>query len=260
MKNSLPIIIWLVVIAFIAAGFVTACADDAVGWGTVKGRVIWAGASVPERKAIAAVATHADRKHCLSKGQLLDEDVVVNAKNTGLRWAFVSLGDAANADKAPPIHPDLKEIKQKEVVMDQPCCMFEPHALGMRQGQVLVAKNSAPVLHSFKWTNSLGAGGNITLPPKDEQRILGLRAARLPITINCSIHPWMSARVAVFNHPYFAVTDESGAFAIVKAPAGKLRLRVWHESGGWLGKAAGKNGQPIVIKAGAVTDLGDLQY
>ena len=31
--------------------------------------------------------------------------------------------------------------KDKDVVIDQPTCQFIPHALGMRQGQNLVAKN-----------------------------------------------------------------------------------------------------------------------
>jgi hypothetical protein len=259
MKSVLPFLPLLVMIVP-SVGNVTA--DDPAGWGTVKGRIVWGGASVPERRAVAAVATHTDKKHCLSRGELFEENVVVNTKNDGLRWAFVSIGDGTDADKAPPIHPDLKEIKQKEVVMDQPCCMFVPHVLGMRQGQVLVAKNSAPVLHNFKWTGSvlLGVGGNITLAPKSEKRIADLPANRLPISINCNIHPWMSAQVAVFNHPYFAVTDGNGAFEMVKVPAGKLRLRVWHESSGFLGKAAGKKGQPITVKSGAVTDLGSLKY
>jgi hypothetical protein len=261
MASFLRKILSLAVVYFASAGLSSVAADDPSGWGTVKGRIVWGAAAVPERKVIAAVATHNDKKHCLSKGEILDEDVVVNPKNNGLRWAFVSIGDGTDADKAPPIHPDLKEIKQKEVVMDQPCCMFVPHALAMRQGQVLVAKNSAPVLHNFKWTGNvaLRVGGNITLSPKDERRIKNLPAYRIPITINCNIHPWMTARVAVFSHPYFAVTDEDGAFEIAQAPAGNFRLRVSHDKG-WLGGAAGRNGQPIVIKAGAVTDLGNLRY
>jgi len=262
MPSSLSKVLSPAVLSIVAVGSSgSIAADDSADWGTVKGRVVWGDAAVPGRKVVSAVATHSDKKHCLSKGEILDEDVVVNSKNKGLRWAFVAIGDGANADKAPPIHPDLKEIKQKEVVMDQPCCMFVPHALGMRQGQVLVVKNSAPVLHNFKWTGNvvLGVGGNVTMAPKHEHRIPDLPAYRIPIMINCNIHPWMSARVAVFNHPYFAVTDENGAFELVKVPAGNLRLRVSHEKG-WLGGAAGKNGQPIVVRGGAVTDLGNLQY
>jgi len=233
------------------------------GWGTVKGRLIWdANVPVPERKPIAAVAANNDKAHCLSKGPILDETVVVHAKNKGLRWALVVLLDGANPNMPPPIHPDLKEIKNKEVVIDQPCCMFVPHVLAMRQGQTLVAKNSAPIAHNFKWTGNVlkGVGGNVLMPPNAVHRIPGLAAERLPMSIDCNIHSWMHARVGIYNHPYFAVTNENGAFELVKAPAGNFRLWVYHESKGYRGGAKGKNGEPIQIKADAVTDLGNLEY
>ena len=36
----------------------------------------------------------------------------------------------------------------------------------------------------------------------------------LPVSVSCSIHPWMKARVFCFAHPYFAITDENGNFEI----------------------------------------------
>ena len=39
----------------------------------------------------------------------------------------------------------------------------------------------------------------------------------------------------VCDHPYFAVTDASGAFRIANVPAGvELEFRVWHEKAGYL--------------------------
>jgi hypothetical protein len=69
----------------------------------------------------------------------------------------------------------------------------------------------------------------------------------------------MEGRVAVFDHPYFAITDEHGKFEIKDAPAGKFRIVAYQEKIGWRGGAKGKKGQEITIKAGGVTDLGDLQ-
>lgn len=42
-------------------------------------------------------------------------------------------------------------------------------------------------------------------------------------------HPWPTAYLAVFDHPYFAVTAPNGTFTIDRVPAGRYRLRVWHE-------------------------------
>src|SRR5262249_4421621 len=82
-----------------------------------------------------------------------------------------------------------------------------------------------------------------------------------PISVQCDIHPWMKAYIRVFNHPYFAVTDEDGKFTIKDAPAGEWRIVVWQEKSGW-GKAdrndpnpPTKTGTPITIKAGETTTL-----
>lgn len=36
----------------------------------------------------------------------------------------------------------------------------------------------------------------------------------------------------VFDHPFFAVTDDKGAFSIPNVPAGAYTLRAWHEDAG----------------------------
>jgi hypothetical protein len=231
-------------------------------WGmSVKGRIVYGGATIPEQKPIASVAQSTDKGHCLEKGPILDEEWVINKKNRGLQWTFVWLA-GPDPKAVVPIHASLKQLAKKEVVMDQPRCRFEPHALGMREGQILLAKNSSPIPHNYKWSGDPFAGatgGNVLLPPGGSIPIKDLKASRLPVLINCNIHGWMKAYVRVFTHPYFAVTDENGAFEIPSPPAGDYRLVVWNENG-WLGGAKGKNGQPIAIKANAVTDVGNLEY
>ena len=231
-------------------------------WGDVKGRIVWADKNLPKRQVIDSVKNNPDKAHCLMNGDILDEKWVVNEKNKGLRYSFVWLVDAQDIKAKLPIHPDLAKPKDDKVVIDQPCCMFVPHAIGMREGQVLLVKNPAPVTHNFKWTGNpaLGIAGNVSMPSKFELPIKGLVADRLPIKIECSIHPWMNGWVRVFDHPYFAVTDENGAFTMPKAPAGDYKLVIWHGSGGFTGGAKGRTGQPIAIAAGKMTDPGELQY
>lgn len=232
-------------------------------WATVKGRIIWGGDKVPAPQEVTIPNDHADKKVCTKDGKVYDEKWVVNPKNKGLRYTFVWLAPADPKKPTPlPIHPDLKTPKSKEVVLDQPLCMFVPHALGMREGQTLLVKNSAPFAHNFKWTgnpNNANAGNNILMPADSDRKIEGLVADRLPVRIECNIHPWMGGWLRVFNHPYFAITDADGKFEMPNAPAGNYRLVVWHGSGGWLGGAKGKDGQPINIKATG-TDVGDLAY
>jgi hypothetical protein len=239
---------------------------DAQGnqWGNIKGRITWGGKDIPKQQPIAAVNTSPDKAACHKDGNVVvDEKWVVNPKNKGLRWTFVWLANEDVKNKDLPIHPSLKAPKADKVVMDQPLCAFAPHAIVLREGQVLVAKNSAAVSHNFKWTGNpttANAGNNVLIAPGNAFDIKGLVADRLPIKIECNIHPWMNGWVRVFDHPYYALTDADGAFEFKDAPAGTYRLIVWHGSGGWLGGAAGKNGKVINIKAGGTLDLGSLDY
>jgi len=233
---------------------------DTQGWGTVQGQVIKLGPA-PEQKPIEAASKHQDAKNCLAQGPVVDQAWVVNPKDKGVKWVFVWL--QPDKDKGPtelPIHPSLKEIKQKEVVIDQPCCTFIPHALAMREGQVLIAKNSAPMPHNFKYGGNptKNPGGNFLIPPGGQIPIKELVADRTPVAVNCTIHPWMNGWVRVFNHPYYAVTDADGKFEIKNAPAGDFRLVVWQESVGW-GTPGLKYGEPITIKAGETTKVPTIE-
>src|SRR5438105_257955 len=143
----------MVVILIISASFLGPNPPaDAQGleWGTVKGRITWGGKDIPKQQPLAAVTTSPDKAACTKDGHVVvDERWVVNPKNKGLRWTFVWLANEDVTSKQPlPVHPSLKALKSDKVIMDQPLCAFAPHAIGMREGQVLVAKNSAPIAHN----------------------------------------------------------------------------------------------------------------
>lgn len=227
-------------------------ADGKEAWGTIKGQVVWPG-DVPEP---VESNVDKDKKECLAKGKIFDETYEIDKKSKGLRYVFVWL-TPVEADRELPIHPDLKAIKDKDVVVDQPCCKFEPHALALRAGQTLVVKNSSSVIHNFKYDGVLDSGNKV-IPPRQELQI-DLKADSRPIRATCSIHAWMGGWIRVYNHPYFAVTDKEGHFEIRNAPAGEFRLKVWHDSG-WLDGVKGKDGRKITIPGGKETDLGKIEW
>ncbi len=53
------------------------------------------------------------------------------------------------------------------------------------------------------------------------------------IRVTSNSHPWMMGYVFVFDHPYAAVTDENGSFAIEGLLPGEYTLKIWHEGLGW---------------------------
>jgi hypothetical protein len=49
------------------------------------------------------------------------------------------------------------------------------------------------------------------------------------VVVRDSDHAWPTAYLAVFDHPYFAVTAPNGTFRIDGVPPGRYTLKVWHE-------------------------------
>jgi hypothetical protein len=47
--------------------------------------------------------------------------------------------------------------------------------------------------------------------------------------VKCDVHPWMRASIAVFDHPWFAVSANGGRFVIAHVPAGPQTFVAWHE-------------------------------
>ena len=50
--------------------------------------------------------------------------------------------------------------------------------------------------------------------------------------VKCNQHPWEKAYIAVFDHPFFAVSSSDGSFKIDRLPPGDYDLIFWHEKFG----------------------------
>ena len=59
-----------------------------------------------------------------------------------------------------------------------------------------------------------------------------MKTFKLPeklVPFKCNQHPWERAYLAVFDHPFFAVSDQWGKFKIDGLPPGQYRVVAWHE-------------------------------
>jgi len=219
-------------------------------WATIKGQVVFpADKPVPVR---AALNVNQDKAACLANGAILDESILVNAKSRGIRNVVVYLRpnnqQPGAAFAANEIHPDDAKRKPAEVVIDQPCCMFVNRVTAARVGDTLVVKNPAPVVHNFFWSSANNGDYNPNIAAKTDWKMpKPLVKEDSPIQYKCTIHGWMTGYVRIFDHPYYAVTDEDGKFTIKDAPVGKYRIVFWHENG-VRGGAKGRFGEPIEIK------------
>jgi hypothetical protein len=254
-------------VSFLLAGFAVAVCSTtshAEDWGNIKGQIVWSGKVAPAAKEIKP---NKDEQHCLSKGALLSNEILVDKDTLGVANVMIWLAPFDKGGKI-PINPKLKAVPQDKVIIDQPCCMFEPRITMMREGQTLVIKNSAPVPHNSRVSGNPEINGtkNPNIPPGGSVEFGGetkLKAEPKPLLLACDIHGWMGGRIGVFDHPYFALTKKDGTFEIKDAPAGKFRIYIQHEAVGWLHKVgAGEKlsgGQVIEIKAGETLDLGKIE-
>jgi hypothetical protein len=227
-----------------------ASADDK--WATIKGKVVYpANLPIPKREALNVTQ---DKDHCLSKGEILDEMVIVNPKNRGVKNVVVWLRPDNTDPKAKftpaQINPADAKRKPAEVVIGQPCCMFVQRITAVRPGDTLIVKNEAPVPHNLNWISDNNGNFNQTIPKMDQLKLPApIAAENTPIKYSCTIHGWMTGYVRVFEHPYYAITDENGNFEIKDAPVGKFRIVYWHENTGFKGGAKGRFGEEIKIDA-----------
>ncbi len=250
-------------------------ADDK--WVTIKGKIVWdtARGAAPKQ---AAIKPTKDEEVCAKDKNFKTEDWVINPKNGGIKNVVVWLAPEPTAAelkvlqtkrgakipsfKKADINPKLAKPATPDVEIDQPCCRFIPHVVVAREGQSVVIKNSAPIPHNAKWVSRENGEINPLIPAGSQFKLPNpLVAEKYPIEVSCSIHPWMKAWVRVFDHPYFAVTDKDGNFEIKDAPVlkGKLRIFIWHETGGIQGGAAGRFGQTLEVKPGSM-DLKEIKF
>jgi Carboxypeptidase regulatory-like domain len=119
--------------------------------------------------------------------------------------------------------PDL------DVVLVQRNCYFSPRVLGLRVGQNLQIINSDQTVHNVHPTPKLNQEWNFSHAPDAPPLVKTFSRAEVLIPFKDNQHPWEKAYVAVMDHPFFAVSDESGRFEIRGLPPGTYRLVVWHE-------------------------------
>lgn len=141
--------------------------------------------------------------------------------------------------------------KRRSHLVSNSKCVFEPPQLAAATGDTLVVDNQDNILHNTHLALHLGTRlrtmGNWGLSDKGFT-ITSDGALRVAgdIDVGCDAHPWMTARIIVFGHPYFAASDRAGTFEIRDVPAGTHVVRVRHP-------VLGDLEQTVTVKAGATT-------
>ncbi len=141
-----------------------------------------------------------------------------------------------------------RAVPDDDVVLDQDGCLYAPKALAMMAGQTLTVRNSDATLHNVHAFPEINQGFNIGQPIRGLESRRTFDDPEVGIEVKCDVHGWMSTSISVFDHPFFAVTDEDGAFSIDGLPPGDYVIEAWH-------RTLGTRTQAVTVEEGTASDV-----
>jgi len=213
MKRHLSLII-------VALGAILSCGNAA----DLSGKIILKGTPPPEldlEKELDPQCSAIHTKPAKTRFYIVDAngglaDVVV----------YVKSGVPAGQYKPP----------QEALTIDQKGCEFNPYISAAMVGQEIKFLNSDPILHNVNHTGSddlQKRPPNIAQLPKAApiSRAFG-KQEQLFVKVKCDVHRWMFAFIAIFDHPFFAVSGKDGSYKISNLPPGKYTIEAIHRKAG----------------------------
>lgn len=124
----------------------------------------------------------------------------------------------------------LSEVRRETLTIER--CRLDPRMMTVVSGSTInvLSRDRAP--HDLRFYREGVAEPVETIHTVDAGQVVpSEKIASAPgiVEVRCARHPWARAYIAVFDHPYFAVTDERGTFKIDSLPPGTYNVKVWHE-------------------------------
>jgi hypothetical protein len=130
-------------------------------------------------------------------------------------------------------------------------CLITPELQAAIAGGTLNVRNLDAVEHRTRITRRASGELLATIRETDEGQVVPnehvlTKAGVLELT--CAAHPWTHAWIAVFDHPYFALTGTDGSFVIDSVPPGRYKVHAWHPQ-------LGAMEESLTIEAGKAATL-----
>ena len=190
----------------------------AVGASSITGTVTFAG-KAPNLKPLTMDADPVcAKKH---SGPVPNELLVLGSGNT-MANILVWVSKGLPAGKTWP-------VPQTPVVLDQQGCQYKPHVMGIMVGQPYRILNSDALPHNVHTLPKVNKPFNRAMPAALKEVTTKFDKEEPIFQVKCDVHPWMSAYIGVFPHPFFSVTGTDGKFTISGLDPGTYEITAWHE-------------------------------
>jgi plastocyanin len=224
MKKLGSFVISAALIVLPVSGMAAYQAGDVKDGGSISGTVKFKGTAPAPKK----LDVNKDKEVC-GKTPKTDQSLVVN--NGNLANAVVTITDIQKG----------KKIETKKVTLDQNGCEYKPHVLAFPAGSSVEILNPDGILHNVHSYSKVNSPFNQAQPKFKKTLDVKIDKPEV-IEVKCDVHGWMHGWLVATENPYFAVTDNSGAFKLTDVPPGNYTVEVWHEK-------LGKNTQKVTVKA-----------
>jgi hypothetical protein len=231
-------------------------------WVTIKGTVVWPEKEkIPERKAFdLTIPKGGDIDYIRTGGTVYDDTFLIDDKTRGLKdvtvWVRPDDDDLKAKFPAEKIHPDLAKAKPVTHTVTSQFCRFDKRVVAARAGDAVefVNAGTVPIAPQF----ALGDDNTTqTIPYDGKPMVVKDLKAGTGYFRDMAHQGWKNValqgfpetgRVRVFDHPYFAVTNELGEFEIKQVPKGKWRFVYLHAGSGFHKGKDGRLGFPVEVE------------
>jgi plastocyanin len=140
----------------------------------------------------------------------------------------------------------LVDLKAMHAEIAQEDEQFTPHVVAVTAGSTVDFPNRDTFFHNV-FSLSRPKTFDLGRYPSGATRSERFLKPGL-VKVYCHIHSQMSAVIRVFDHSFFTIPDDKGAFVLEGIPAGEFTIVAWHER-------IGERRDKITIKPGATTNI-----
>jgi plastocyanin len=131
-------------------------------------------------------------------------------------------------------------------------CRFVPRLIAVNVGTTINFLSRDRVTHTSRfYRENVGTPVDVIYTVDEGQVVPSEKIASKPGIVEArhAQHPWTRGYIAVFDHPYYAITDERGQFTIDSLAPGTYTVKVWHEG------MTAPSEQRVVVSAGGTGRL-----